>query len=253
MFNSHSLAPLCLPITLARFSVAQFGSSCTCVITDYVSGNKCCSIRILLHFCNYQLRQRDLVLLNSDPLALLCLPITSARSSAAQFGSSCTSVITCYVSEIYIAEFGFSCTSVITSYVSEIQCCSMRILLHFCDYQLCQRDFVLLNSHLLNICDQQLPHRDLGCLVRILLHFCHYQLRQRDLLLLNSGPHALLFLPITSARFSVAQCGSSCTSVITNYVSDIQCCSIRILLQFRDYQLRRRHLVLLNSDPIALL
>ena len=161
LLYSDPLALLWLPITSARFSVAQFGSCCISVITNYVSEIKCYSIRILLHFCDCLVPLRDSVLLNSDPLARLWLPITSARFSVAQLGSSCTSVI--------------------TSYVSANWCCSIRILLQFSDYQLLQRDLVLLNSDTI----------------------------------------ALLWLTIASTRFSVAQFGSTCTSVITNYASEI--------------------------------
>ena len=161
LLNSDPLALLWIPITSSRFSDAQFASSCTSVINNYVSEIYSCSIRLQLHVCDYWLRLRDLVLLNSDPLALLWLPVTSARFGVAQFGSSCTSVL--------------------TNYVSETKCCSIRIF----------------------------------------LHICHYHLPQRDLVLLNSDPLALLWIPITSATFTVAQFGTSCTTVITNYVSEI--------------------------------
>ena len=105
----------------------------------------------------------------------------SARLCVIQFGSCCTSVITNYVIEISVAQLGSTCTSVITNYVSEIKFCSIRILLHLCDYQL----------------------------------------RQRDIVLLNSDHLALLCLPITAVRLSIVQSGSSCTSVITNYLSEI--------------------------------
>ena len=180
LLHLDPLALLWLPITSAGFSVAQFGSSCPSVTTNYVSQIKCCSIWILLHFCDYQLRQRDLALLNSDHLALLWLSITSARFSVAQFGSSCTSLI--------------------TSYLSEFKCCSFRIFLNFL--------WLPILSEIK------------CCSIRILLLFCDYLVPQRDLVLLTSDPLALLWLPITAARFSIAQFWSSCTSVITNHVSE---------------------------------